>query len=513
MNISTRFIPSFYSAALAAVLILPFSTPSANAVEVSCAAGGLQAALEEAGVDAATETSLTVTGSLNALDFDFIRQMSALKTLDLSGAAIASYSGPATATGSTDYKADVLPSCALLSSSVEDFSFPEGITEIGSGALGNSKIKELTIPSTVTKIDAGAFSNMESLTRVTIPSSVTSLPSMLFKDCEKLQEAVIEADVTSIPSEFFRNCPALTAVSLPSSLTSIGDFAFSGCSSLAAVTLPASLQSIGDYAFASCTALESLHTPASLTNIGAWSFSGCDNLQDILFENPVATFGEGSFFNASALTTPLGDIAAATKALPDYMLYNASGVDATGFNATMVEKIGAHALSGNSSTTIILPSTLTYLGDYAMEDWNKLEKIEATTLEEVPQLGSSVWEGVDQPNVELIVGAGKLEDYQEAPQWQDFNISQLALSDINIADSDDNAANLRASFEGNLLRLEADFDIRAAQFYDISGRRLTIVNNHGSNRLTVDTAPFAPSVFIVRVLFSEVPASVLKIAR
>lgn len=488
-------------------------TPTAQAVDVSCQAGGLKAALEEAGVNLSTETSLKVSGSLNAVDFDIIRQMTALKTLDLGEATVEAYSGAATEAGATGYKANVLPSYALLSSPVENFTFPEGITEIATGALGNSKIEQLVIPSTVTKIDVGAFSNMENLTSVTIPQSVTTLPAMLFKDCEKLTKAIVSANVASIPAEFFRNCPALTAVSLPSSLTSIGDYAFSGCTSLAAISLPATLESIGEYAFAGCTDLEQLHTGRALKSIGAWSFSGCDKLNSITFDAPVATFGEGAFFNASSLATPLGDLAAATSELPDYLLYNATAAEATGFENTQVEKVGAHALSGNASSTVSFPATLNYLGDNAMEDWSNLEYVEAINLKEVPQLGTSVWEGVDQPNVMMMVPTGMLNEFKDAPQWQDFKILELAGSDINLDDSDTNAANLRGSFDGSLLRLEASCEIRAAQLYDITGRCLTIANNYDSNRLTVDTAPFSTSVFIVRVLFSGAPATVLKLAR
>lgn len=495
MKISTRLI---YSSVCASGLLLTAS-PGASAIEVNCEAGGLKAAVEAAGIDASAETSLTVVGSLDASDFDFIREMTALKSLDLSGA--------------TTSPAGQLPAYALLSSGVTDFSFPEGITEIGSGALGNSHITTLVIPSTVTKIDAGAFSNMEELTEVTIPASVTSLPTMLFKDCQKLQKATIDANVASLPAEFFRNCPALTAVSLPSSLTSISDYAFSGCSALTSLPLPETLRSIGDYAFASCTALEELHAPASLTSIGAWCFAGCDNLVEVRFDAPIASYGQGAFYNATALQTSLADISGDATELPDYLLYNVAGADGVGFDNTQVEKIGVKALSGNQSELISLPSTLSYIGDNAMEDWTSLTKIEALKCLEIPALGTSVWEGVDQGSVILYVPNGSIEEYRDAPQWQDFDIRELTASQIGITAADSEQANLRAAFDGMLLRLEADLDIRAAQLYDISGRCLTIANNFQSNRLTVDTTPYSATVFIVRVLLSDGTTPVLKLAR
>ncbi|MDE7120368.1 MAG: hypothetical protein K2O10_07140, partial [Muribaculaceae bacterium] len=85
---------------------------AASALDVNCAPGQLSAAV---GAQAATATTLAVTGAVNAADLEFVRyEMPALKSLDLSGATIASYSGAKLANGRFDSPAYTFPECALL---------------------------------------------------------------------------------------------------------------------------------------------------------------------------------------------------------------------------------------------------------------------------------------------------------------------------------------------------------------------------------------------------------------
>ena len=90
-----------------------------------------------------SETQLTVTGKINALDFDYIRELSALRSLDLSGASVEAYKGDATATSALEYPANVLPDCALLGVPATTLLLPAGIVKIDQGAVGNSAADRL----------------------------------------------------------------------------------------------------------------------------------------------------------------------------------------------------------------------------------------------------------------------------------------------------------------------------------------------------------------------------------
>lgn len=499
------------SATVAALVGLAASLQRASAVTVQATPGSLRQAVCAA-TDPATETSLTVTGAINAADFDFLREMTALRSLDLSAASIAAYSGPKTETGLTWAKANTLPDCALMSGRFTSLALPASLTEISDGALGGSDVETLVIPQGVGKISTGAFSGMKRLKSVTIPSSVTSLGEMAFSDCPLLETAVVNATVAAIPASAFRNCPRLSRVTLPPSLTAIGEGAFAGCSALTSISLPKSLATIGDMAF-TASGLASVDLSGdNLSSVGDWAFAGCPSLVDITVGDNLTSVGQGAFYNDPALTVKLGDLAANLTEIPDYLLYGASSASAAGFENTPVESVGSHALSGMNDSKVTLPSTLASLGDNAMERWENLTEIDARDIALIPALGESVWEDTPQASTVLHVPQQLYQGFKDAPQWQEFDVKSETASEIEIVPSE-TPAGLRAYFDGMLLLLEAGCDIRAAQLYDVSGRCFTIARNYQSNRLTIDTAPFDAKVFIVRLLLADGTTPVLKLIR
>lgn len=493
---------------ISAIAVCPAAF-NAGAITVNSEAGALSQAVS-AVTDPQTETELTVTGSLNAADFDFIRSMKSLRSLNLLEATIEAYSGNSTETGLTSAPAGELPFGALMSGRFTSLTLPSGITSIAMGALGGSDAETVVIPSSVTSIADGAFAGMKNLKTVTIPSSVTEMGTMVFKDCQALQSVVINAPLTQLPPSTFRNCKALIYVVLPSSMKEIGNSAFAGCSALSEIALPSSLQTIGDLAFAA-TSLEAINLEG-VQAIGDWAFVGCTSLTDITTDASIKSLGKGAFYNNSSLSASIADIAGNVTELPDYLLYGASAVDMSDLQQTSISTVGDYALSGNSASQVSLPPTLSSLGAHSMERWENLTSVDAQALTEVPAVGESVWEGVDQPNAVLLVPASMLQAYSDAPQWQDFNVQAVSATDIVITPVD-KTNGLKASFDGALLMLEADQDIRGVQLYDISGRCFTIISNYQSNRLTVDTAPFDARVFILRVILADGSAPVLKLAR
>ncbi len=487
------------------------SVATASALTVNVVPGGLRQAVT-ASSDPKTETDLTVTGSINAADFDFLREMTALRSLNLSGVTVASYSGTKTETGLTEAKANTLPDCALMSGNFTSLSLPSGLTEISVGALGGSNAESLAIPSSVTKISTGAFAGMKNLKQVTIPSSVKSMGEMVFKDCPQLEKVVIQAPVAELPASTFRNCPKLSSITLPSSMTAIGDAAFAGCKGLTSISLPTSLISIGNMAFAASGLASADLSGSSLKSVGDWAFAGCPSLTNVTVSGQPVVFGAGAFYNDPALNVSLGDIASSMTDIPDYFLYGATSATAEGFENTAVASVGNHALSGMRDTKVTLPATIASLGDNAMERWENLSEIDAKSVSDIPVLGQSVWEDTPQETTILYVPNDLLQAYKDTPQWQEFDVRSETSSIVDI-NPEETPANLRAYFDGMLLMIEADCDIRAAQLYDITGRCFTIANNYQGNRLTVDTAPFDARVFILRLLLTDGTTPVLKLLR
>ena len=72
---------------------------------------------------------------------------------------------------------------------------------------------------------------------------------------------------------------------------------------------------------------------------------------------------------------------------------------------------------------------------------------------------------------------------------------------------------MRGVFDGMVLRLECDTEIRQVQLYDVSGRVLTIHRAAPARTMAIDTAPFDSRVFLVRLLLGDSSTPVLKLVR
>ena len=114
------------------------------ALSVSSTAGDLRA---QVGDKAAEVTDLVVTGAVDAADLQFVNhQMPALRSLDLSGAVIASYSGERLMSGRSTSEAGVVPDYAFIDSRMTSIVLPASVKEIGEGAFAASDITAINIP-------------------------------------------------------------------------------------------------------------------------------------------------------------------------------------------------------------------------------------------------------------------------------------------------------------------------------------------------------------------------------
>ena len=141
--------------------------------------------------------------------------------------------------------------CALTA---EEYSIPEGIKAVGSGAFyGCESLVSVTIPVSVTFIDNGAFYGCVDLASAPIPEGVTVIGNRAFYGCESLENVTIPKGVTDIGVGTFQRCRALTSVLIPEGVTAIGDYAFYWCENLTSLTIPGSVTSIGYDAFDYCS--------------------------------------------------------------------------------------------------------------------------------------------------------------------------------------------------------------------------------------------------------------------
>ena len=263
------------------------------------------------------------------------------------------------------------------------------VTSLGGGAFYNcTGLTSITIPNSVTSIGGSAFSGCKGLTSITIPNSVTSIGWHAFEDCTGLTSITIPNSVKSIGEHAFYRCTGLTSITIPNSVTSIGSEAFYNCTGLTSITIPNSVTSIGGSAFSGCKGLTSITIPNSVTIIGSYTFYGCSGLTSIEIPNSVTSIGYRAFYNCTGLTsvtigngvTSIGDSAfdGCTRLTSIYITDIASWCNISFSGSSSNPLYYAHNLYLNNElvTSLIIPNSVTSIGDYAFYGCTGLTSIE-----------------------------------------------------------------------------------------------------------------------------------------
>jgi len=288
-----------------------------------------------------TVTNLTVTGTIDSLDFVTMKTISTLKVLELSGA-----------------------SCVNIPVS----------------AFKYSNLTSITIPSSITSIGASAFSFCYNLSSINIPLSVTSIGNGVFEYCRQLNSISIPSSVTTIGNRAFFNCNRLTSITIPSSISSIGDSAFWN-NEIITITIPASVSHIGIHAFNNISSINldsnnpfysimngvlynkskttllycltningSYNIPNSVDTISKDAFYNCMILTSITIPSSVISIGTNAFYNCSSLSSIT--IPSSVTSIGDSAFYNCKGINTITIPASIVS-IGANAFYGIDSINV-----------------------------------------------------------------------------------------------------------------------------------------------------------------
>lgn len=431
------------------------------------------------------ESSLTLRGSVNAADLDWIaRNCRALQSLNLREVTVEPcHLDKGLATGLREFPGGVLPAYSLSGLTSPELVLPDGITEISDGALLGAGLTSLTVPSSVSRIATGAFAGCEALREVKLGAGVETVGRSAFRGCRSL--ASVEADgrkLAEIGEKAFSDCENLKSfvfTSATPALESICDEAF--CSS-ALQTLDLTgctrLRTVGRRAFASCLSLEELSLPSGVTAVGEGVLFGCTSLQN--FRLPQSA-----------------------SELPDMALAGVSEmVDASGLIHEGVTRIGSYSMAGmNLVTEFTLPASVREIGSGAFEGWSALGLLMAESLQSVPALGAGVWAGVDCPAADLIVAEGMEKNFSAAEQWEEFNIrnsNESGLERLPVADSGDGSL-LEARLVNSVLTVRTSEGIAGVALYDTDGRLLFTSAADGECSLSVPTGLPAGKICIAAV--------------
>ena len=189
-------------------------------------------------------------------------------------------------------------------SMVTDYQVPAGVKTINERAFADcDNLITVTLPEGVTVIEEEAFLGCADLVTVNLPSSLVEIKYQAFRSCRRLVNIELPSNLESIGEGAFRLCGDLVSISIPEGVTLLEDLTFSSCTDLSSLALPSTLGSIGDETFASCRKLESIVLPEGLVEIGNEAFSSCTLLEEINLPDSVNVIGEGAFFSCRNLTT------------------------------------------------------------------------------------------------------------------------------------------------------------------------------------------------------------------
>lgn len=166
-------------------------------------------------LDRTVLTNLTLSGSLDARDFKFMRDsLPLLSVIDMSNTTIKPYEGMwVTIQPMTVYEANTLPENAFrLKKTLTEIKLPKTLKAIKRQAFFQSGIRSIQFPDSLEFIDEFVFAYCLNLTEIRIPSLVTSIGIHAFSNCTGLEELSIGRSVQTFGYMCFAFCTKLKSI-------------------------------------------------------------------------------------------------------------------------------------------------------------------------------------------------------------------------------------------------------------------------------------------------------------
>ncbi len=491
-----------YKHPLSIILFFVSTILSSSAINISSTAGNIASLIENP--DKVTE--LTVSGSINAQDLEFIaNKMPELQTLDISAVNIEAYSGESVF-GITNHAANMIPANSFVGAKLTSVKLPSnGNLALGNNAFAGSSVSTVELGKNISHIGDACFAGCYNLTNANIATNISGCG--VFASCSNLKSVNISANI-ELGDYCFNNCISLSQISGSENINYIGNRAFTNCTSLTTFEFGNSLKSVGDEAFCGAGLTEANFNKCnSLEFTGDWSFAQMPAIEKIDLST-AKKIGNGVAFECKELRSFTTSDTYTT--IGDFAYANNVKLDSVGIINDNTVSIGSYAMSGmNNITTLTLPATLEFIGDNGMERMFFLSKLNSNALI-APQLGENVWNEIDQSEIELSVLESSLDSYLSAEQWKNFNIlvwtgiPEIILSETTM---------ISARFEGDNLIVKVNGGTATAvNLYNTQGMLLDAVNTE-IEEVVFNVTGHSNEVFIIGTILSNGNTASLKIAK
>ncbi len=416
-------------------------------------AGGLQQAIDQAGLDYATLKNLKIIGTLTEKDFEFIHyHLTRLEALNLKEVRTVSCNI------SWNPEDDVIPDYAFcprnyynygLMSALKNIVFPEKLRKIGEYAFfGTTLSRPLDLPEGLTYIGNYAFDNFDdganavilytsTITRINLPSTLQHIGDYAFAGIDIKQELTLPENIQHIGAGAFRDCKELTgALHLPQSLSSISQEAFSGLKGMTGILeIPASIQEIGSSAFQK-SEFSGLLLSEGLKAIRSHAFAGeyvADYIDDenykgggypipfrgdLVLPSTVTILEKGAFAFTGFSHVYVPDN---FEEWPFGLFMGCPELTDTVTVPQKVNNLQARVFESCSKlTAVVLPEGLLSIHDKCFAYCSNLNYIECKSKEPPALIGRGHFDGVAKDNFTLVVPKGCVEAYRNAPGWGKF---------------------------------------------------------------------------------------------
>ena len=193
---------------------------------------------------------------------------------------------------------------------------------------------------------------------MSIPNSVSIIDEWSFASCNSLLKIDLPNSIRQIKYAAFAYCTGLTEVIIPNSVTEIGQYAFEKCTGLKSITVGDSVTYIASYAFSGCTSLISATIGKSVTGIHAHAFNECPVLTKL-------------YWNARDCSDHLN-----IPTLSEVII------------GSEVLKIPKRFVEGTSISSIIIPNSVYFIGEYAFYNCRNLRNLTIGTSVSIIEFGA-----------------------------------------------------------------------------------------------------------------------------